>query len=156
MRRWYGNREYVIDWENDGRRIRDFRDENGSLRSRPQKVENCFRPAVSWSALTSSSITVRYYDENFMFNVAGSCAFADDAGQLMWLLALLNSKAIAMLSQAVNPTMNMNPGDTARLPVPEYSGETRIAELAGECVELCRQDWDSFETSFDFKRHPLI
>ena len=52
--------------------------------------------------------------------------------------------------------MNMNPGDTARLPVPEYSRETRIAELAGECVELCRQDWDSFETSFDFKRHPLI
>ena len=156
MRRWYGNREYVIDWENDGLRIRDFRDENGSLRSRPQNLEYCFRPAVSWSALTSSSITVRYYDENFMFNVAGSCAFADDAGQLMWLLALLNSKAIAMLSQAVNPTMNMNPGDTARLPVPEYSGETRISELAGECVKLCRQDWDSFETSFDFKRHPLI
>ncbi|MBO5571835.1 MAG: N-6 DNA methylase [Ruminococcus sp.] len=156
MRRWYGNREYVIDWENDGRRIRDFRDDNGSLRSRPQNLEYCFRRSVSWSALTSSSITVRYYDENFMFNVAGSCAFADDDGQLMWLLALLNSKVIAVLSQAVNPTMNMNPGDTARLPVPEYSGETRIGELAQECVKLCRQDWDSFETSFDFKRHPLI
>ena len=156
MRRWYGNREYVIDWENDGRRIRDFRDNNGRLRSRPQNLEYCFRRAVSWSSLTSSSITVRYYDENFMFNVAGSCAFADNDEQLMWLLALLNSKVIAVLSQAVNPTMNMNPGDTARLPVPEYSEKTKIVELAEECVELCRQDWDSFETSFDFKRHPLI
>lgn len=156
FRRWYGNREYVIDWENDGRRICGFRDSKGRLRSRPQNIGYCFRRAVSWSSLTSGELSVRYYDENFMFNVAGSCAFADNDRQLMWLLALLNSKVTAMLSQALNPTMNMNPGDTARLPVPKYREEPRISALAEECVDICRQDWDSFETSFDFKRHPLI
>lgn len=156
FRRWYGNREYVIDWEDDGRRIRDFRDGKGRLRSRPQNLEFCFRRAVSWSSLTSGELSVRYYDENFMFNVAGSCAFADDDRQLMWLLALLNSKVTAMLAQAVNPTMNMNPGDTARLPVPEYREMPHISGLAEECADICRQDWDSFETSMDFRRHPLI
>lgn len=156
FRRWYGNREYVIEWENDGRRIRDFRDRKGRLRSRPQNLEYSFRRAVSWSSLTSGELSVRYYDENFMFNVAGSCAFAENDRQLMWLLALLNSKVATMLSQAVNPTMNMNPGDTARLPVPEYREEQPVTRLAEECVEICRQDWDSFETSFDFRRHPLV
>ena len=156
MRKWYGNREYVIDWENDGYEIRHFCGQKGVLRSRPQNIDWNFRKAAGWSAITSSVMTVRYYDENFIFNVAGACAFPKNEEMLMWLIALLNSKTSAVLTQAINPTLNMNPGDTARIPVPENSDTQRISKLAEHCVELCRQDWDSFEESFDFKKHPLI
>ena len=155
-RKWYGNREFVINWAENGEEIRNFRDKKGRQLSRPQNVDRCFHRAVSWSALTSGRFSVRYYDENFMFNVAGGCAFCTDFRHTMWLLALLNSKVIAMLSQAVNPTMNMNPGDTARLPMPKYRDNPDILKLAEECVELSKKDWDSFETSCDFRRHPLI
>ncbi len=156
VRRWYGNREYVINWENDGFEIRHFVDKRGVLRSRPQNIEYNFRRAAGWSAITSSAMTVRYYDENFIFNVAGACAFPKDEEKLMWLIALLNSKTASVLTQAVNPTLNMNPGDTARIPMPENCDIQRISNIAEECVELCRQDWDSFEESFDFRKHPLI
>lgn len=155
-RRWYGNREYVINWENDGFEIRHFVDRKGVLRSRPQNIEYNFRKAAGWSAITSSAMTVRYYDENYLFNVAGACAFPKDESKLMWLIALLNSKTAAVLTQVVNPTLNMNPGDTARIPVSENSDIQRISAVAKKCVELCRQDWDSFEESFDFRKHPLI
>ena len=155
-RKWYGNREYVINWANDGEDIRSFRDKKGRLLSRPQNVEYNFQPSVSWSALTSGRFSVRYYDDSFIFNVAGGCAFSTDRSYTLWLLALLNSKVTAVLVQALNPTMNMNPGDTARLPVPEYRRNKRIEQIAETCVELSEKDWNSFETSYGFKRHPLI
>ena len=99
---------------------------------------------------------MRYYDDSFIFNVAGGCAFSTDRSYTLWLLALLNSKVTAVLVQALNPTMNMNPGDTARLPVPEYRRNKRIEQIAETCVELSEKDWNSFETSYGFKRHPLI
>ena len=92
-----------------------------------------------------------------MFNVAGTSAFPESDEQLMILLGLLNSKVASELAKVLNPTMNMNPGDTSRLPVPEndiYSSEAE--KLVRENIELSKGDWDSFETSYDFKRHPLV
>lgn len=156
-RRWYGNREYVVNWENEGEEIMDFRDEKGKLRSRPQGLSYNFRPSVSWSQITSGAISVRYFDENFMFNVAGTSAFPEDGESLIFLLGLLNSKPVQVLSEVLNPTMNMNPGDIARLPLPGKMGYTaEISALVRENTELCREDWDSFETSWDFGRHPLV
>ena len=92
-----------------------------------------------------------------MFNVAGTSAFPDNERQLLLLLGLLNSSAAAEFARVLNPTMNMNPGDLARLPVPEFPHDTEEYEaLVSENISLCREDWDSFETSFDFRRHPLI
>ncbi|MCR4639610.1 N-6 DNA methylase [Ruminococcus sp.] len=156
-RKWYGNREFVINWENEGSEIKDFRDENGKLRSRPQGLAYNFRPSVSWSQITSGALSVRYFNENFMFNVAGTSAFPDNERQLKLLLGLLNSKAAAEFARVLNPTMNMNPGDLARLPVPDFPEDTaEIEALTSENTALCREDWDSFETSYDFRRHPLI
>ncbi|WP_295071444.1 N-6 DNA methylase [Ruminococcus sp.] len=156
-RKWYGNREFVVNWENDGYEIKHFCDEKGKLRSRPQGLSYNFRPSVSWSQITSGAFSVRYYDENFMFNVAGSSAFPENEHQLLMLLGLLNSKVAAELAKVLNPTMNMNPGDAARLPMPEdelYDAD--IETIVRENVEICASDWDSFETSYDFKRHPLL
>jgi len=156
-RKWYGNREFVINWENDGEEIKSFRDENGKLRSRPQGLAYNFRPSVSWSQITSGALSVRYFNENFMFNVAGTSAFPHDERQLILLLGLLNSKAAAEFARVLNPTMNMNPGDIARLPIPEFPYDTAEYEkLIKENIHICREDWDSFETSYDFRRHPLI
>ena len=156
-RKWYGNREFVINWENDGEEIKGFVDENGKLRSRPQGLAYNFRPSISWSQITSGTLSVRYYDENFMFNVAGTSAFPNDERSLLLLLGLLNCSAAAEFSRVLNPTMNMNPGDLARLPLPEFPQDTKEYEvLVSENISLCREDWDSFETSYDFRRHPLI
>ncbi len=156
-RKWYGNREFVINWENDGAEIKSFRDEKGKLRSRPQGLAYNFRPSVSWSQITSGALSVRYFDENFMFNVAGTSAFPQDERLLTLLLGLLNSKAAEAFARVLNPTMNMNPGDLARLPVPEFPQDTEEYELLiKENTDICREDWDSFETSYDFRRHPLI
>lgn len=156
-RKWYGNREFVINWENDGAEIKSFRDENGRLRSRPQGLNYNFRPSVSWSQITSGTLSVRYYDENFMFNVAGTSAFPSDERHHTMLLGLLNSKAAAEFAKVLNPTMNMNPGDLARLPIPEFPDDTEETEqLIKDNVRICKDEWDSFETSYDFRKHPLI
>ena len=156
-RKWYGNREYVVNWENDGAEIKDFRDSSGKLRSRPQGLSYNFRPSVSWSQITSGELSVRYYDENFMFNVAGTSAFPDDGDELLFLLGLLNSKAVSELSRVLNPTLNMNPGDLARLPLPPMPDDCSAEKaIITENIGLCKADWDSFETSYEFKRHPLV
>ncbi|SHM48625.1 Eco57I restriction-modification methylase domain-containing protein [Ruminococcus flavefaciens] len=156
-RKWYGNRLFVVNWENDGYEIKHFTDKNGKLRSRPQGLDYNFRPSVSWSQITSGAFSARYFDENFMFNVAGSSAFPHNEQQLMMLIGLLNSKVASELAQVLNPTLNMNPGDAARLPLPDaelYDADTEAA--VRENIEICTADWDSFETSYGFKRHPLI
>ena len=156
-RRWYGDREYVVNWENDGAEIKSFRDGKGRLRSRPQGLSYNFRPSVSWSQITSGRFSVRYFDDNFMFNVAGASAFPHGMEELLFILGLLNSKAASELSRVLNPTLNMNPGDIARLPVPaDYAPDSPMNGLVDENIEICRADWDSFETSCDFRKHPLI
>jgi hypothetical protein len=92
-----------------------------------------------------------------MFNVAGASVFPKSEKELIFLLGLLNSCAVSEFSRVLNPTMNMNPGDIARLPLPKIPRDISHAEdIICENVQLCRDDWDSFETSYDFKRHPLI
>ncbi len=156
-RKWYGNREYVVNWENDGDGIRNFRDDKGKLRSRPQGLGYNFIPSVSWSQITSGELSVRYYDENFMFNVAGTSAFPSDGEELLLLLGLLNSRAASELSRVLNPTLNMNPGDLARLPLPVFPADCDAEKATiRENIRLCKADWDSFETSYEFRRHPLV
>ncbi|MBR6967211.1 MAG: N-6 DNA methylase [Ruminococcus sp.] len=156
-RRWYGNREFLINWENDGEEIKSFRDEKGRLRSRPQGLAFNFRSHVSWSQITSGAFSVRYFDDSFMFNVAGTSAFPEDGRTLWLLLGLLNSNVASALTGILNPTLNMNPGDIARLPLPALPEDCDdVIGTVRECAELCREDWDSSELSWDFTKHPLI
>lgn len=156
FRRWYGNREYVILWENDGYAIKNFKDNYGRLRSRPQNLDFNFTESVSWSLVTSADISARIYDKNFMFNVAGISIFPEE-NMRIYLLALLNSKVISDASKIINPTMNMNVGDAAKLPVViDENNKNEIIALTNENISVCRDDYDSFETSWNFKKHPLI
>ena len=92
-----------------------------------------------------------------MFNVAGTSAFPSDGEELLLLLGLLNSRAASELSRVLNPTLNMNPGDLARLPLPVFPADCGAEKATiRENIRLCKADWDSFETSYEFRRHPLV
>lgn len=155
FRRWSGNQEYVINWENKGVEILNFKDTNGKLRSRPQNLSYNFKESISWSLVTSGGFSARYYPECFMFNVAGICCFPES--HLNYILGLLNTKITSIITQILNPTINMNAGDVAKLPiVVSDKKEPVIESLVKELRYDSKQDWDSFETSWDFQHHPLI
>ena len=156
FRRWYGNREYVINWENDGYEIKNFKNSKGKLASRPQNLEFNFKNAISWSMINSGNFSARFYDESFTFNVAGLSCFPKEE-YMSYILGLFNTKIVSKITKILNPTINMNIGDIAKIPIIfDYKQQNKINFLVEENIELSKEDWDSFETSWDFKGHPLI
>lgn len=156
FRRWYGNRDYVVNWENDGREIKNFKDENGKVRSRPQNLAYYFKPSITWSDLTSASFSGRYCEGGFIFDIKGSSGFPSKDYHL-YVLGLLNSKISQECISVLNPTVSTQVGDMARIPVFIDDGKkAEIERLVLECVTESKKDWDSFETSWDFQRHPLV
>ena len=156
FRRWYGNREYVVNWENDGFEIKNFRDENGKVRSRPQNTSYYFKPAITWSDITSASFSGRYSECGFMFDVKGSSGFPP-LNQLSYVLGSLNSFVSQKCIKILNPTITTQVGDMSRIPLivaPEY--QVKVTSYVNENISLSKKDWDSFETSWDFQIHPLI
>lgn len=154
FRRWYGNRDYVVNWENDGYEIKNFKDEKGKVRSRPQNLQYYFKPAITWSDVTSGSFSGRYAEQGFMFDIKGSSGFPDKE-LLPYVLGLLNSKVAQAFIKILNPTMTTQVGDMTRIPVIKADID-EITLLSKECIDEAKADWDSFETSWDFKIHPLI
>lgn len=154
FRRWYGNRDYVVNWEDDGFEIKNFRDDKGKVRSRPQNLQYYFRPAITWSDVTSGSFSGRYAEQGFMFDIKGSSGFPDK-DLLPFVLGLLNSKVAQAFIKILNPTMTTQVGDMTRIPVIK-DDIAEITELVHECIFEAKADWDSFETSWDFNKHPLV
>ena len=154
FRRWYGNRDYVVNWENDGYEIKNFKDDKGKVRSRPQNLQYYFKPAITWSDVTSGSFSGRYAEQGFMFDIKGSSGFPDKE-LLPYVLGLLNSKVAQAFIKILNPTMTTQVGDMTRIPVIKADVE-EITLLSKDCINEAKADWDSFETSWDFKVHPLI
>lgn len=155
FRRWYGNQDYVVNWENDGAEILNFKDENGKLRSRPQNLAYNFRASLSWSLVTSGGFSVRFFPDYFMFNVAGISCFP--SAHLSYILGLLNTKITSNITQMLNPTINMNAGDVAKVPIViNNEKEAPVEFLVKAMISLSKADWDSYENSWDFKRNPLV
>ena len=159
-RKWYGNNDYVVDYENDGESIKRSVMEKYPYLKRPDYVvkntEYYFRPSASWSLISSSDTAFRYKDEGSIFDVAGMSLFSER--DLLFLLALCNTKTAREILRIIAPTINFQCGDIARIPVifPDEDTKGRICALAEENIEITREDWDSFEISWDFKRHPLV
>lgn len=156
FRRWYGNREYVVNWENDGFAIKNFRDKKGTVRSRPQNVSYYFQEAITWSDITSATFSGRYSESGFIFDVKGSSGFPSKQN-LLFILGFLNSSTSQKFIKILNPTITTQVGDMARIPTivcSEY--RATIEQIVTENIGFSKTDWDSFETSWDFKRHPLV
>lgn len=156
FRRWYGNRDYVVNWEKDGFEIKNFKDENGKVRSRPQNLGYYFRKGITWSDITSASFSGRLSDTGFIFDIKGSSGFPEEY-LLNYVLGFLNSCVSQECIKMLNPTVTTQVGDIARIPVCIDSiNKITVDKLVEGCIKLARCDWNSYETSWDFKRHPLL
>ncbi len=153
-RKWYGNFDYVINWAHEGAEIKNFTDSKGKLRSRPQNVQHFFKKGVSWSDLTMGYFGARYVPSGFTFNVSGPTFIPYDENDLYWCLAYLNSPIFQVLLDICCQGLHYHNGIISILPIKKQDFE--IDFLVQDTIAISKHDWDSFETSWDFKRHPLV
>jgi hypothetical protein len=148
-RKWYGNDEYVINWRCDGLELSN--DPKAVIRN-PQFF---FKSCVSWSLVSPGIPAFRFKPEGQLFDVAGMCCFSEE--YLYDLLALFNSKVAFEMLKVLSPTINYQCGDIANIPVkPNHSNTETVEQLVRSNIALCKADWDAFEVSREFKKHPLI
>lgn len=154
-RKWYGNHEYVINFENDGQELREFHAALNKEHSggRIKNQEYYFRPSVTWTFIANLP-GFRACPAGFLFDVAGSSLFTDP-GHADSMLAFLCSSTARYFLRVINPTMNIQAADIKALPYIEPH-DPRIAPLVRENIAICREDWDTLETSWDFRGHPLV
>lgn len=157
FRKWYGNLEWVINYENDGKEIKDFAISIYKCSSRTiQNTQFYFKEGLTWSALASGGFSVRWQEKGALFGSGGYCAFTKPEIQ-NYILALLNSKATGAFIQFVSPTLNYEVGHIKTIPaVISTDKHSYVDEVVNENICISRTDWDAYETSWDFKTHPLI
>ena len=155
FRKWYGNNDYVVNWENDGYEIRHFVDSKGKLRSRPQNTAFYFKASGSWSDITSGTNAFRYKPVGNLFDITGMSFFSKD--KLFYLIGLCNTPIGTETLKIVAPTMHCQCGDVANIPVIFNESKFEIINgLVCQNISISKSDWDSFETSWDFTKHPLV
>ena len=154
-RKWYGNNYDVVNWYNDGYEIRHLYSETGKLKSRPQNMDFYFKKGITWSALTSKNLSLRLNPPGNIIEGAGYGCF-NDTLNLNPVMALLNSIVASYFSKCLSGTLNFEVGVLARIPVNNNIFNQKVEMLSQDCVGIAKTDWDSFETSWDFKKHPLI
>ena len=151
-RKWYGNQNYFLKYSKSY-----ISEMSKNVGFRYDGKEYYFTPHIGWSKITSSKSSFRYYNNSFTFDSAGLGLFCKNQVsivELQILLAFLNSKIVEVLLAILNPTLNVTPAIVKKLPYPKNDNKTLT--LAQSNIAISREDWDAFETSWDFKRHPLI
>lgn len=157
FRKWYGNLEWVINYENDGKELKDFAISIYKCSTRTiQNTQFYFKESLTWSALTSGAFSVRWSEEGALFGSGGYSAFVDP-DKIYYVLALMNSKVNSVFIKIVSPTLNYEVGHIKTIPVVIDKEQHLVVDgLVESNISISRADWDSFETSWDFQRHPLI
>lgn len=156
FRKWFGNDEYVVNWENDGYEIQNFRDEKtGRIRSHNYNLDYIFKKGITWTALSSGNFGCRYSEEGKLADSKGSMLYLNNDTYLKYILALLNSKVSAYILGITSQTLDFKPGRISEIPVIIDRLE-EINALIGITLSLSKYDWDSFETSWGFTKHSLI
>ena len=159
FRKWYGNHDYVINWENDGLELKEFatKKNNGKHWSRFLKSLDCFyHEGVSWSKVTSGKFSCRYMPEGFIMESA-SCAIMPSNKDIYLMLGLMNTTITQAVLEMKNPTINMQTGDINAVPIKDVGNKKNMANsLVKDNIIKSKSDWDSFETSWDFSVHPLV
>ena len=157
FRRWYGNCEYVLNWENDGEEVISYaaylyRSPTRTIKS----ISEYFKPSISWSKVTAGGFSMRYFEEGFIFDVAGCSIFADNNRTLYTLLGFTNSLVAKAILDSISPTLNYEAGHVASLPVFIHLFTESFDSIPQELVKWSKIDWDSYETSWDFTGLPLL
>ena len=147
FRKWYGNQEYLVNWENDGYEIKNFK--NAVVRN----PSYYFKESISWGLITSAGSSFRYFPKGFVYDVSGMSYFLEK-NQFNYL-GILNTKIYSDLTKIINPTINLQIGDILVLPATEIKNE-KFNKLVQQNIDISKEEWDSRETSWDFEKFSLV
>ena len=156
-RKWYGNNDYVVDWENDGFRIRNNKDpKTGRIRSHNYNGDFAFRRGLTWSSISAGDISIRWSEQGFLFDSKGAKGFAASESEMYAILGFLNSTTAMRYLKVISPTMDFKVGDIIQLPLNNAIFENEeLQDLVRHSIDLMKRDWDSKETSWDYSGFPL-
>ena len=157
FRRWYGNKDYLIDWENNGFALKNFTDiKTGKLRSTLRNIDFNFLPSVVVGHVASGDLPFRYVEGGFISESAVNSIYPlDNEMSLIYLLGILNSKSCNYISKMLSPTLGVSPEDILNIPI-VVRDESIVSSVVKNTLAISKIDWDSFETSWDFQHHPLL
>lgn len=152
FRRWYGNEDYIFDYHKNGERINNHK---GSVVRNPKYY---YKECISWSDISSAKISFRYKKPGHIFDAAGPSIFFENQDDMWYTLALLNSKVISIIAEFMSPSLHFSVGQVAEYPYIELDEiyKEKIKLLSRNNIELSNNEWNGYETSFEFKKHPLI
>ena len=153
FRRWYGNREYLVNWKSDGAEL-----QSEKPKSVIRNSQYYFRSGMTWSTVSSSELSMRYIPRGSIFESKGSICFPKESEALPALLGIMNSSSTAIVLQAIAPTLDFHEGPVGSVPLPDIDvkNEKSVAKNVDSLIAFAHVDWDSYETSWDFTRFPLL
>ena len=155
FRKWYGNNDYVVNWENDGIEIRNFKDEKtGRIRSHNYNLDYIFQSAITWTVISSATTSFRFCPEGFLYSNSGYGMFFLHKSDIPVTLGFLNTSVVMSILSVLSPTIGFESGYLRKIPY--LSTPDEVTAVVNECVSISKADWDDFESSWDFKNHPLI
>lgn len=150
-KRWYGNKSHIVLWKNNGKAIKD------NPKSAVRSPQYFFRPHISWTLVSSGTFSARYFEKGYILDTASNCIYFNNNNRWIVALSLFNSKVAKVILELLNPTINMSCGVIGLVPYIDNNIDVmKVSQLAEENIWLSKTDWDSFETSWDFEKHPLI
>lgn len=150
FRRWYGNQIEVLNYQNDGSELRQFK--GASLTC----CEKYYHENITYTRITSAQTSFRYTDKGSIPNMAGLAIYPHNKEDIFYMLGWLNTIVVTQILRITNPTLNFPPGTISNLPIKDCKNKTNIVALVKENIKISRSDWDAFETSWDFTKHPLL
>lgn len=156
-RQWYGNYDFVVNWQNDGEEIRNFKDSKGNQRSVIRNPKYYFKEGITWSDITSGGFSIRYRNKGSIHDVSGMSAFTNDSRKLKYLLGLMSTKISNHVFKMLNPTIHLQIGDFNNFPV-LYDEKIvdKVIQLVDKNLSVAKAEWDSFENSWEFIVHPFL
>lgn len=156
-RKWYGNLFYIIDWENDGYRIKHLVDKSGKMRATLRSIDYKFEEAITMTRIGSGLTSFRFLPEGFITEGASNnIYFKDSSYDYFALLGFLNSKTCEFILKMTNPTINIMPENLKSLPIVVPKNISNVKSLVISNINIAKIDWNYFEISWDFKTHPLV
>ena len=156
-RKWGTDNWAVVNWENDGYEIRNYKNLQGKLGSRPQNTKKYFKQGITWNKLSTSRFAAKFKKPGFIFDDTSRSAFPVNPDETKYYLGLLCSCVSFKYLTALNPTMSFTNGDLVRIPcLLDEKKKDAIDSIVDHNIELSETDWNSFETSWDFQEHVFI
>ena len=155
FRKWYGNRDYVVNWFDNGAAIRNYT-VAGKIKSSNYNINFNFRKNISWSDIKSGNFSARYTPSGALFDTSGPSLFVKKDDSLEFILGLLNTSPIQKFLDVSCTGLHYSTGAVSNLPIKTGDAEEKVSKLARINISISRTDWDSYETSWDFKRNPLV